>query len=76
MGESENGGQPPGDAQTEGEPGQDPAPAPPAEPLVLELANTEDGCWKVLEGGQKVEITAAEWRKELARLFAKSGAAG
>lgn len=46
--------------------------AQPDPPQVAELANTGEGCWKVVAGGEKVELTPAEWRRELARLFSKS----
>lgn len=37
---------------------------------VTELANSRDGCWKVLADGTRVELTDSEWRKELTRLLA------
>ena len=37
---------------------------------VMELGNTQDGCWKVLGDGERVEISDEEWRKELTRLLA------
>jgi hypothetical protein len=37
---------------------------------VTELANSGDGCWKVLADGTRVELTDSEWRKELTRLLA------
>ncbi len=39
---------------------------------VSELANTEEGCWKVMSDGERVELTDQEWRKELAHLLARS----
>ena len=38
---------------------------------VQELGNTTEGCWLVREGGERVELSDAEWRKELAHLFRK-----
>ncbi len=38
---------------------------------VRELVNTEDGCWKVMSDGERLELTDMEWRKELARLLAR-----
>ena len=43
---------------------------------VSELGNTEAGCWKKLSDGTRHEISEAEWRKELKRLFSKDGAGG
>lgn len=37
---------------------------------VSELGSTQDGCWKVLADGERVEISDKEWRKELTRLLA------
>ena len=37
---------------------------------VTELINTNEGCWKVLADGSRVELTDSEWRKELTRLLA------
>ena len=54
-------------------------PAPAAEPAeeeksagdtVTELANTQQGCWKVDVNGRRIELTDAQWREELARLLA------
>lgn len=54
-----------------------PAEEAPAEPeaRVLELANTTAGCWKVVDGEERVELSDAEWRQELAHLFRKEAPA-
>lgn len=39
---------------------------------VSELANTAEGCWKLLSGGERVDLSDQEWRQELARLLSKS----
>ncbi len=48
----------------------------PAGESVTELANTQDGCWKVGGKGERVELTDAQWREELARLLAHRPTAG
>ncbi len=52
----------------------EPAPAAP-EASVLELANTTAGCWKVLENEERVELSDADWRRELAHLFRREAPA-
>ncbi len=37
---------------------------------IVELANTREGCWKVLASGKRVQLSDAEWREELADLLA------
>ena len=46
---------------------------PPA-PLVTELANTSEGCWKVLADGKRVKLDDEQWRKELARALSHQSA--
>jgi hypothetical protein len=55
----------------------EPAEQVPAKPevRVLELVNSTEGCWMVVEGDGRVELSDAEWRKELAHLFRKEAPA-
>lgn len=55
----------------------EPAEVAPARPevRVLELVNATDGCWMVVEGGTRIELSDGEWRKELAHLFRKEAPA-
>lgn len=48
----------------------------PAEPpvRVARLVNDQEGCWKVLETGEKVALSDEEWRAELAHHFRREGA--
>ena len=87
MSKAGNGGNPPEETQTKlelsatpdetaprekGNPGSENSEAITGEkPLVVELSNTAEGCWKILAGGERVEISAAEWRRELALQFSK-----
>ncbi len=61
---------PPEEASGAGDAGDD-EPAPEPGPLVTELTNGSDGCWKVLAGGERVSISDEEWRQELTRLIAR-----
>jgi hypothetical protein len=47
------------------------APTGPEPKAVAELANTKDGCWKVLANGKRVSLTEPEWRQELARIMGR-----
>lgn len=49
-------------------------PAPPEE-VVVELVNNHQGCWKVLDDGERVELSEEEWRQALSRQFRKARSA-
>ena len=42
--------------------------------VVMELGLGPEGSWKKTANGKKAVLTAAEWRQELARLFARAPA--
>jgi hypothetical protein len=71
MSDSGNGTTPPKAEQS------DPAGEEPTEQdstptvTVTQLANTGEGCWKLLSDGQRIKLNDDEWRKELARLFSR-----
>jgi len=83
MNKRDNGSEEPSGSQTSFAVDQEPQPAEretaehagEEENRVTELANTTDGCWKVLADGSRVELTDSEWRKELTRLLAPPPAA-
>ena len=70
MSKRENGTVETEERQTSLEPKYGEQPETPSGGGVIELANTSDGCWKVLADGKRVKLSDTEWRKELARLLA------
>lgn len=36
---------------------------------LVKLVNNQEGYWKVLEDGRRIDLTEEEWRMELARVF-------
>lgn len=48
----------------------------PLRETVKELANTEQGCWKVDGEGNRIALNDAQWREELAHLLARRPTAG
>lgn len=42
----------------------------------IQLINNQDGCWKVLSDGERVDLSDQEWRAELARHFKRETRAG
>jgi hypothetical protein len=62
--------------ELESEPAVDNPQNPPQNPnqVVMELGLGPEGSWKKTANGKKAVLTAAEWRQELARLFARAPA--
>ena len=72
---------PPPDSAAEGATADDPAAAdttaddttrgdPTAQDArLVKLVNNQEGYWKVLEDGRRIDLTEEEWRMELARHF-------
>jgi hypothetical protein len=82
---SEDKSSAPGNGTAEGAPSA--ADTPPAAPEaeaaveteqdpVVQLINSAAGCFKVLESGERVALSDAQWRLELARHFKQGKAAG
>ena len=68
--ESEDGGDPsesPSGAEAEK---QAPEPGERPDSGIAQLVNGSGGCWKILSGGERVDLTEEEWRQELSHLIA------